>query len=38
MLIVFFIDEMQIFKDEMQKKIKKSCFFRLIEICLPSQN
>jgi len=28
---------MQIFKDETQKKHLKSCFFRLIEICLPSQ-
>ncbi len=33
-----FIDEMHFYKDEMQKKSKKSCFFRLIEICLPSQN
>lgn len=33
-----FIDEMQFYKDEMQKKLEKSCFFRLIEICLRTQN
>lgn len=37
-LNIIFIDEIPFFEDKVQKKIEKSCFFRLIEICLPTQN
>lgn len=33
-----FIDEMHAFQDEVQKKIKKNCFFENIWICLLPQN